>query len=50
MAAAKLVKEGFAEGFRGDVLAWVRLDGQRVTALSPARPIVAAMAPSRSRD
>ncbi len=22
---------GFAEGFRGDVLAWVRLDGQRVT-------------------
>jgi len=30
-SGGELVKEGFAEGFRGDVLAWVRMDGQRVT-------------------
>ena len=45
--------EGLAlvEGFRGDVLAWVRLDGRGARrALPPARSLMVSVAGARSRD
>ena len=41
---------GFAEGFRGDVLVWVRLDGGNDRALPSARSVMVSMAAVGSRD
>ena len=44
--------EGMAlvEGFRGDVLVWLRLDGMAGRALPPARSVVVSVAAARSGD
>ena len=41
---------GLVEGFRGDVLAWVRLDGEARRALPSARPVLVPVAAAGSRD
>ena len=41
---------GLAEGFRGDVLAWVRIEGASCGALSSARSVVVSVAAARSRN
>ena len=53
VAGAGEPREGLAlvEGFRGDILAWVRLGrGRRRRALPPARPVVVSMAAAGSGD
>jgi hypothetical protein len=35
---------GVAEGFRGDVLAWVRIDGGKIARCHFARPVVVSVA------